>query len=77
MIIREQGTNKKVKYVNMEDPSIFNSEWYYVKPNDIVYVKDDEKLRLKAEKSQKLQTTISLVMTGLSFLFIVIDRIFR
>jgi polysaccharide export outer membrane protein len=77
MIIREQGNNKQVKYVNMEDHSIFNSEWYYVKPNDIVYVKNDEKQRLKAEKSQKLQTTISLVMTGLSFFFIVIDRIFR
>jgi polysaccharide export outer membrane protein len=77
MIIREQGNNKQVKYVNMEDHSIFNSEWFYVKPNDIVYVQSDEEKRLKAEKSQKIQATVTLVMTGLSFFFIVIDRIFR
>jgi polysaccharide export outer membrane protein len=77
MVIREQGNNKQVKFVNMEDHSIFNSEWFYVKPNDIIYVKSDEQKRVKAERSQKLQTTISLVMTGLSFFFIVIDRIFR
>jgi polysaccharide export outer membrane protein len=77
MIIRDQGTSKQVKHINMEDHALFGSEWFYVKPNDIVYVKADDEKRLKAEKTQKVQTTISLVMTGLSFFFIVIDRIFR
>lgn len=77
MIIREQGNSKQVKHINMEDHSVFQSEWFYLKPNDILYVKTDEKKLAKVEKNQKFLAGLSLLMTAVSFYFIVVDQIIQ
>jgi polysaccharide export outer membrane protein len=77
MIIREEGTDKKVKLLNLEDQSVFTSPWYYVKPNDIVFVPQDYAKLEKAEKRMNLQTTVSLVLSSVSFILLIFDRIFR
>ncbi len=77
LIIRENGNEKNVKFLNLEDHAIFNSPWYYVQPNDIIIVKQDMEKTRTEEKRMKLQTTLSLVASGLSLLIIMIDRIFR
>ena len=71
MIIREEEGKKKVKHVNLEDASIFTSPWYYLRPNDIVYVTNDKTVADKAEKKAKITNTLSLISSGLGlFLFI-------
>jgi polysaccharide export outer membrane protein len=77
MIIREEGSDKKVKLLNLEDQSVFTSPWYYVQPNDIVYVPLDIVKYEKAEKRQNLQANISLVLAGISFILLILDRISR
>jgi polysaccharide export outer membrane protein len=77
MIIRETETEKKVKHINLEDHSIFTSSWYYVQPNDIVYILPDTKRTDTEEKRRRLQTTLSLVASGLSLLIIILDRIIK
>jgi len=77
MIIREEGTDKKVKLLNLEDQSIFTSPWYYVKPNDIVFVPQDGAKLEKEEKRRNQQNTLTLVLTFASFLLIILDRVFR
>jgi polysaccharide biosynthesis/export protein len=76
-IIRENGNDKEVKHINLEDHSIFSSPWYYVKPNDIILVAADTEKYLKEEKRQKLQTTLSLVASGVSLLVIIISQIVK
>jgi polysaccharide biosynthesis/export protein len=76
-IIREDGNDKKVKHINLEDHSIFTSEWYYVKPNDIILVNADYKKTESAERKQKLQNTLSLVTTGLSLVLVVLSRFIK
>jgi polysaccharide biosynthesis/export protein len=76
-IIREEGNEKKVKHLNLEDHSIFSSPWYYVKPNDIIIVSADNEKFVKEEKRQKLQTTLSLVASGVSLVIIIISQIFK
>ena len=76
-IIREEGTEKKVKHLNLEDNSIFNSPWYYVKPNDIILVGTDTAATEKAEKRAKLQTTLSLVASAASLLIILLNRVIK
>ena len=76
-IIREEGTEKKVKHVNLEDNSIFSSPWYYVKPNDIILVSADTERFVKEENRRKLQTTLSLVASGISLLIIIADRVIK
>src|SRR5258705_2888439 len=43
LIIRETGAGKQFKRINLEDHSIFTSEWYYLQPGDIVYVEPNDK----------------------------------
>jgi len=76
-IIRDEGNQKKVKHVNMENISIFSSEWYYVKPNDIILVNADLEKTVKDEKRAKLQTSLSLVATVVSLLLVVLSRFIK
>lgn len=77
MIIREEGTDKKVKFLNLEDQSVFTSPWFYIKPNDIVFVPQDNAKIEKLEKRQNIQTTLTLVLSGVSFLLVILDRFLR
>lgn len=77
MVIREENNEKKIKHINLEDHSIFTSSWYYVQPNDIVYVLPDTKKTETEEKRRRLQTTLSLAASGASLLIIIIDRLTR
>ena len=57
IIIRDTGTDKQVKLVDMEDHNIFSSPWFYLKPNDIVYVKPDIST-VKFQKREKWRQDI-------------------
>ena len=76
-IIRQQGSEKKVKHINLVDNSIFSSPWYYLQPNDIVLVSADTDRYVKEENRKKLQTSLSLVASGISLLIIIADRIIK
>ena len=77
MVIREENNDKKVRYLNLEDQAVFNNPWFYLRPNDIVYVPDDLSQKLKDERRQKMTTTLALVTTAMSISLFVIDRIIR
>ena len=76
LIIRDkQDGTKKVKHINLENHSIFSSPWYYLQANDIVYVPPDEKLIKKLQRKADFQQNLSLVLTGISLVLLVVDRI--
>ncbi|MFT3908115.1 MAG: polysaccharide biosynthesis/export family protein [Ferruginibacter sp.] len=77
MIVRESKNEKIVKYVNLEDNSIFSSPWYYIQPNDIVYVMPDNKRYVKEEKRKRIQTTLSLVASLASLAITIVNYILR
>jgi polysaccharide export outer membrane protein len=77
MVIRENGTEKQVKYINLENHSLFTSPWYYVQPNDIVYVLPDNGKYAKEERRRTLQTTLSLIAAGASLLVIILNNLIK
>ena len=77
LIIREENNEKKVKHINLEDHSIFSSPWYYMQPNDIVYVQTDKNKSDKDEKRRTLQTTLSLIASGVSLVVIIINSLIK
>lgn len=77
MIIRDSSQVKQIKYINLENHEVLNSSWYYTQPNDIIYVMTKPKTIDRDEKKRNLQTTLSVVITGLSFLVILLDRIIK
>ena len=76
-IIRQEGNERKVKHVNLEDNSIFSSPLYYVQPNDIILVSADNERFEKEENRRKIQTTLSFVASGISLLIIILDRVIK
>lgn len=69
LVIREKDENKEFKRLNLADNSIFYSPYFYLRPNDIVYV---EPKRTKANNTAQI---ISYVTTGLTFLIFILDRL--
>jgi len=70
MIIRDSAEHKIIKHINLENQSILSSEWYYVRNDDIVYVKQNPLKNDKDEKRLRVQTTISIVTTFASLVLI-------
>jgi polysaccharide export outer membrane protein len=76
LIIRETETGKQFKRINLEDHSVFTSEWYYLKPDDVVYVEPNDKI-VKDEKRQRTQQTVALAMSGLSLAIIILNSLLK
>ena len=72
MVIREKGNSKVFKKLDLTNESVFYSPYFYLQPNDIIYVKPEQ-------KKQKISTTqvISYVTTAISLYFIIITRIIK
>jgi len=75
LIIRDSLNNKKFKHINMEDGTIFNSSWYYLQPNDIVYVEPNAKKLDAEERRSETAQTIAIASSVLTILIIILDRI--
>ena len=71
MVIREKGNSKVFKKLDLTNESVFYSPYFYLQPNDIIYVKPEK-------KRQKLGTTqiLSYVTTVIS-LYYIITRVFK
>ena len=76
LIIRETETGKQFKRLNMEDKAVFTSEWYYLKPDDVVYVEPNDK-KVTEEKRARTQQTVSLALSGLSLVIIVLNSLLK
>jgi len=69
LVIRENDADKQFKRLNLNNSSIFTSPFYYLKPNDILYVEPNKK------SVGKTQQIIGYVTTGLSLFFLILSRI--
>lgn len=72
LVIRENGADKQFKRLNLDNSSIFTSPFYYLRPDDIVYIEPDQ-AQLKSTTSTA--QIISYVTTGLSFIFLILSRV--
>jgi len=71
LVIRDKGNSKEFKRLNLTDESVFYSPYFYLQPDDIVYV---EPVKKKAENTTRI---IGYVTSGLSLLIFIIDRIIK
>ncbi len=69
LVIREKDNSKIFKRINLEDQSVFYSPYYYLQPNDIVYVEPR-----KVVTPLTAQAAISYVITSIS-LFVLISKL--
>jgi polysaccharide export outer membrane protein len=69
LLIRDNNGEKVYARLNMTDPNIFASPYFYLKQNDIIYVEPNDAKKRNANYSSAQQytlTIISTIMTGVS-----------
>jgi len=77
MVIRDSINFKQIKHINLEDHSLLSSSWYYVKPNDVVYVKSDISKTYKEERMRSVQTLVSLGVSVFSLIIIILNSLIK
>ena len=78
IIIRDSSDDKKqIRQVNLEDNSVFNSDFFYLKPNDVVVVKPDEKELLKQQKRTDYQQISTILLQAVTISLIIYTTFFR
>ena len=71
LVIREKGDAKEFKRLNLADNSIFYSPYFFLQPNDIVYV---EPKKLKQDQTTRI---ISYVTSGISLVVLLLTQVFK
>jgi polysaccharide biosynthesis/export protein len=70
LIIRDTGTAKIFKRLNLENNSIFSSPYYYLQPNDIVYV---EQTTVKTPITTP--QIVAYITSGASLIFLILNAL--
>ena len=63
-IVREKEGVTQVKEFDVRSEDIINSEFYYVEPNDVIYI---QRIKGQSFGINSVTTTISVVATTLAF----------
>jgi polysaccharide export outer membrane protein len=63
MVIREENDKKTIKRLDLTSTDLFKSPYYYLKPNDIVYVQANA---AKVSSVSRLQQLLPIVLTSVS-----------
>jgi polysaccharide biosynthesis/export protein len=73
-LIREEEGRRMVRRINLNESNILSSPYYYLKPNDVVYVEPNEaKVASSSRSVQLLPTILAAVSLGV----VIFDRILR
>jgi polysaccharide export outer membrane protein len=74
LIIREEEGKKTIKRIDLNSTALFSSPYYYLRPNDIVYVEPD---KAKVASANPVRQWLPLVFSGLTIVVIGLDRLTR
>jgi polysaccharide biosynthesis/export protein len=74
LVIREVENKKIIKRINLNSTELFNSQYYYLQPNDIVYVEPD---KAKVATANPVRQLLPLIFSGLTVIVVSIDRLTR
>lgn len=73
LLIREENGKKISQRINLNSQDLFQSGYYYLKPNDVVYV---ETTKAKVTNSGKA-VWVPAVISGLSFVAIIVGQVIK
>jgi len=72
LVIREQNGQRQMKRLNLNDQKVFDSPFFYLKQNDIVYVEPDKS---KATEYSQNTRTMPLVIASISAVAVLISAV--
>ncbi|MBP6024306.1 polysaccharide biosynthesis/export family protein [Ferruginibacter sp.] len=74
LLIREEGGKRTTRHININALDFLNSPYYYLKPNDVIYVEPN---KAKIATTSRSQQIIPVVLSGISILVLVLDRVIQ
>ncbi|HMG66870.1 MAG TPA: polysaccharide biosynthesis/export family protein [Chitinophagaceae bacterium] len=74
LVIRETNGNKEIQRINLNSIELLSSPYYYLKSNDVVYVEPNKS---RIASTGRGQQWVPAVLSGLSLIAIVIDRLVK
>lgn len=74
LLIREEAGKKQVRYIDLNSKNFLNSPYYYLKPDDVVYVEANKN---KVASAGRLTPFLPAILSGLSVVILVIDRVIQ
>jgi polysaccharide export outer membrane protein len=74
LLIREENGKKITRHIDLTSSDFFNSPYYYLQPNDVIYVQPNS---TKAAQAGRSQQYLPILFSVLSVVAIVLDRIVR
>lgn len=72
LVIREEDGVKKTKHIDINDQKFITSDYYYLQPNDVVYVEPNKAKAISGSLSRQI---LPSVLSGLSLLVLVLTRL--
>lgn len=74
LLIREENGKRITRHIDLNSKDFFNSPYYYLHPNDVIYVEPN---RNKAATAVRDPQMLPIIFSALSFAAIVVDRLLR
>lgn len=74
MLVRQQGPDKIIKRLDLNSSKLFQSPYYFLKSNDVVYVEPGV---AKAANTSLIQERLPIIFSGLSLLIILLTNVFK
>jgi len=74
LLIREEDTKKITTRINLNSSDLFNSPYYYLQSNDILYIEPN---KAKVSGATRSREVIPIVFSALSFVIIGLDILTR
>lgn len=73
-LIREEKGNRIVKRLDLNSGNLLASPYYYLKPNDIIYVEPN---KAKVSAASNTRNWLPAILSGLSLTAVIVDRLTR
>lgn len=72
LLVREISGQRTLKRIDLNSPALLSSPYYYLMPNDIVYVEPNKNKIASVSRGRQL---LPALLSGLSVVVIVLDRV--
>lgn len=72
LIIREENGKRTFNHIDLTKRDVFNSPYYYLHPNDVVYVEPGKARITNADRTYQL---LPIALSALSFIAIIVTRL--
>ena len=74
LLIREIDGKRKVKRIDLNSKNFLTSSYYYLQPNDILYVEANKE---KVAMSSRNQALLPTILSGLSVIAVVVTQLIK